>query len=296
VLPPGKNVQNGLALARDKHYTELRSIALSVRFANSSSHSKQRRRGFTLVELLTVIATIAVLAALLLPILSKAKVKAQRTTCLSNLRQLGFAWALYRDDNSDYLPESYPGKTGDNLDVWVRGDMSKLAEAGDQELLRQGKLYPYNRSVGIYHCSADRGVQIGGKTVPTVRSYSMNCFMGARKVGTDTIPSTAGDYVPFYARYSEIPHPEQAWVLLEEDERSINDGFFVTDPKGQIWFDLPAISPARHNYSYVLNFADGHSAIWRHRDSRTLRVCVARTEQPGNADLARLAQATATHK
>jgi hypothetical protein len=102
--------------------------------------------------------------------------------------------------------------------------------------------------------------------------------------------------VPFYAKYSEVPHPEQMWVLVEEDERSINDGFFVTDPTGQIWFDFPAISTARHNYSYVLNFADGHSAIWRHRDSRTMQVSMGRTEQPGNTDLARLASATTTRK
>ena len=266
---------------------------MTVTLANSGSHQAQRWRGFTLVELLTVIATIAVLAALLLPILSKAKVKAQRTTCLSNLRQLGLAWALYRDDNSDYLAESYPVN---NAEVWVRGDMSKINEAGNTDLLREGKLFPYNSSVGIYHCSADPGVEIGGKTVRTVRSYSMNSFMGARDLHSGPIPSTAGDYVPFFAKYSDIPHPDQMWVLVEEDERSINDGFFVTDPTGRIWFDFPAISAARHNFSYVLNFADGHSAIWRHRDPRTLKVCMGRTEQPGNSDLARLARATAIRK
>jgi hypothetical protein len=86
------------------------------------------------------------------------------------------------------------------------------------------------------------------------------------------------------------------WVLIEEDERSINDGFFVTDPTGQIWMDFPAMSAHRHNYSYVLDFADGHSSVWRYNDPRSVQVAVSMTEQPGNADLARLARATATPK
>ena len=84
------------------------------------------------------------------------------------------------------------------------------------------------------------------------------------------------------------------WVLLEQDERGIDDGFFVTDPKGGIWFDLPAMSLRRHNYSYVLNFADGHSEVWNYNDRSSFKVSVKGTEQPGNTDLARLGRATAT--
>jgi len=264
--------------------------------AKRYSRDSFQPRGFSLIELLTVISTIAILAALLFPILNKTKVKAQRTTCLSNLRQLGFAWALYRDDNGDYLAESYPGDRDPNPDVWVKGDMTKLQDAGNADLLREGKLYTYGGSAPIYHCPADRGVSIGGKIVPTVRSYSMNSFMGARPSSAPMIPSTARGYVDFFARGSDIPRPEQMWVLLEEDSRSINDGFFVTDPKGQIWYDWPTISAARHNYSYALNFADGHSATWRVTDPRSLRVTVTKTEQPGNADLQRLASATTVRK
>src|SRR5579864_3587476 len=81
-----------------------------------------RRQGFTLIELLAVIATIAILAALLLPVLSRAKIKAQRTACFSNLHQLGLAWVMYYTDNSDLLVESYPIN---NPYVWVEGDMTR---------------------------------------------------------------------------------------------------------------------------------------------------------------------------
>jgi prepilin-type N-terminal cleavage/methylation domain-containing protein len=258
-------------------------------------HSPQanRHRGFTILELLAVIATIATLAALLLPVLGKAKIKAQRTSCLSNLRQLGFAWVMYKDDNNDYLAESYPDH---NEDVWVKGDMTQTTQANNGDLIRQGKLYNYNQTLAIYHCPADRGVAINGAVTPTVRSYSMNCFMGARDSGAGVIPSTAGGYVPFYSTYAEIPRPSQLWVLLDEDERSINDGFFVTDPTGRIWFDFPANSAHRHNFSFSLNFADGHAEVWHYRDPRSRYVSLNKTEQPGNADLSRLATATATPK
>ncbi|MCX6923641.1 MAG: prepilin-type N-terminal cleavage/methylation domain-containing protein [Verrucomicrobia bacterium] len=252
-----------------------------------------RQQGFTLVELLTVIATIAILASLLLPILSKTKIKAQRTSCLSNLRQLGLAWIMYKDDNSNFLVESYPVN---NPEVWVEGDMTKPDEAGNVELLRRGKLFPYHLNESVYHCPTDRGVIVDGKLTPTVRSYSMNCFMGGRDPQVGPIPSTAEGFIPFYAKDSDIPHPEKMWVLLEEDERSINDGFFVTDPTGRIWIDFPTISSRRHAQSYVLNFADGHCTAWQYNDSRTLKVALNKTEQPGNTDLARLALATSTLK
>jgi hypothetical protein len=84
--------------------------------------------------------------------------------------------------------------------------------------------------------------------------------------------------------------------MIEEDERSINDGFFVTDPIAGVWFDFPAISINRHNYSFALDFVDGHSEIWHYTDSRTFQVSANQTEQPGNADLARLAGASTSLK
>ncbi len=70
---------------------------------------RSARPGFTLVELVIVLAIIAVLAALLFPATSRAKAKARLTQCASNLRQWGLAYRQYADDNEDYLPRRGQG-------------------------------------------------------------------------------------------------------------------------------------------------------------------------------------------
>ena len=66
-------------------------------------------KGFTLIELLVVIAIIAILAAILFPVFTRAKMAAQRSACLSNLRQLGTACHLYADKWDDYYPPARVG-------------------------------------------------------------------------------------------------------------------------------------------------------------------------------------------
>ena len=68
---------------------------------------RSAKPAFTLVELLVVIGIIAILISVLLPALTKAKAKAERISCLNNLRQLGICWYMYPGDNQDALVSNF---------------------------------------------------------------------------------------------------------------------------------------------------------------------------------------------
>ena len=127
---------------------------------------------FTLIELLVVIAIIAILAALLLPALTRAKVKAQDISCRSNLRQLQLCWNLYVDDNNQALPPTSTWPTSNGWESrepsWAVGDAKDDVSTTN---LQRGVLFPYNRSVGIYRCPADKTPVVGNPSLLRTRTY-----------------------------------------------------------------------------------------------------------------------------
>jgi len=221
--------------------------------------------GFTLIELLVVIGIIAVLMAVLLPALSRAKGLAQSIACLNNLKQLQTCWLMYANDHDGSLPPNlsvYDLSTGrpiPGLDLrmtWCAGNAQTDVNTVNIE---NGYLFRYNRSTAIYHCPADKA-RVAGTDVRHTRSYNMSQSVTGIRFGRVL------DHIPTFQKLTQIskPDPGNLFVFIGVHEDEITDSLFGIplpgDPYDGMWFDLPA---NRHHNGGNLSFADGHAEHWK---------------------------------
>lgn len=138
--------------------------------------------GFTLVELLVTIAVIAVLAAMLLPALSRARLAASRARCVSNLHQLGLAGQMYWEDNSGQAFR-YGGTLTNSGRLYWFGWIGAGAEGDRLFKPEEGALHPYLKGRGVELCpSLDRCVSpFKAKAGSPTYSYGYNLYLSAAK-------------------------------------------------------------------------------------------------------------------
>jgi prepilin-type N-terminal cleavage/methylation domain-containing protein/prepilin-type processing-associated H-X9-DG protein len=260
----------------------------NLRFINYQPNGgvRARRGAFTLIELLVVIAIIAILAAILLPVLNAAQERSRRIYCLNNLKELGMAWVMYASDNNDKIMPN-PAETAvispssvDNVQTtlqnWVNGYMQLAPNIGDNTntyYLVHALTGAYcNYKIGVFKCPDDTWKCVeNGVSMDRVRSYSMNyCMEGdaednAKLTASPPVPLNEtlwarGYYRSGYHRLADIgtrvkgPNVADAWVFCEEAAGSINNGCIAWGNSGG-WADTPA---SEHNQGCNFSFADGH--------------------------------------
>lgn len=243
--------------------------------------------GFTLVELLVVVAVIAILAGLLLPALSQSKMKAQGIVCMNNLRQIQVAWGLYTLDFEDRVPpninkpEWQSGRSAD-FPSWVAGWLSLpgsnvgpfFSSHNTNTLMLVGSDYRdfgsiggYATSPGIYKCPSDKSKgEIEGQLLPRVRTLAMNANIGVSP-SYEPVPRS----YRHYRKTHEFKKPSEVFVFLDEREDSINDGgFYVFMDARPNFMEITDYPAHYHNGSGSLVFADGHAEFKKWKDPRTI--------------------------
>jgi prepilin-type N-terminal cleavage/methylation domain-containing protein/prepilin-type processing-associated H-X9-DG protein len=260
--------------------------------------------GFTLIELLVAIAIIAILAAVLLPALSRAKSASQSTSCLNNLRQLQFGYQMYAEDNGDLQP---PNKAGPdpsggarNLPgAWVVGNAK--TDVGTSNI-QAGVLYNYVKAVGVYHCPADKSSVANFPGLSRTRSYTLDGWLISSDSAYDNgrgLSFTGLTYVfgPYKLSQHHLPPPSGVFAFIDEHEQSIDAGFFLIlqparfglDSATDAWRSLAA---DRHQQGANLSFLDGHVYHWRWRAPKVYRGFGAQaTPGPDLADHQRIQEA-----
>jgi prepilin-type N-terminal cleavage/methylation domain-containing protein/prepilin-type processing-associated H-X9-DG protein len=272
---------------------------------SSSGHRQKGRRApaFTLLELLVVLAVVAVCGVLLGPALARTQGDSRAFRCLNNTRELTRAWRLWTADNQDRL--LYAAEDSRHPETLVRTwvmtdwDWEGRRPWDPTVTVMKSPMWPYcGTNLNIWRCPSDWAQFWVNRVLRQwARTYVMNVYLGGWG-GTDGgWGETISDY-RLYLKFSEIndPPPAMLFVFIDTRPDSVNLGCFRTamagysppNPSAYGFWDLPGAS---HDGAASFSFADGHSELHCWLDKRTTPAAptsglIDRFHSPDNADVA----------
>ena len=246
------------------------------------------KKGFTLVELLVVISIIALLLSILLPALNKAKEQAKLAVCLSNMKQLGYIFKMYIEDNEYRFPfnddpstthDPYYFEWGDGEFAYGGARQTVSTFLADMPLPEDRMLYPYAKDFDLFFCPADNGENLGltmGYWKPTTfyavgSSYRYNYYNWENPTIKPMANASDGFVASGIANKKEnwVPHPSR-YILLHEPP-ALQWTWF-----GGRWFlwhfargETTVTDPGLARSPFISNilFVDGHAGTFDFTDT-----------------------------
>jgi prepilin-type N-terminal cleavage/methylation domain-containing protein len=255
-----------------------------MRLANKKSGPFQRppkglRRaqaeGFTLIELLVVIAIIAILAAILLPVLSKARLKATQTYCVNNQKEFSAGWLMYVDDNKQNLLQA---NSASGSSIWPNTDVGggfwginpnapPLASQPNRgvamtdvenDLVTNNLLAPYIKNPQVFHCPGDIRFNLPIGTGNSI-GWAFDSYAITENVENDH--DNNNENTDGFSTMASIRKSSDCVICVEQaDTRGYNNGTFalkVTLKPTTI--DFTDVFSMYHGRIGTFSFADGHA-------------------------------------
>jgi len=194
----------------------------------NSTH-RHLRSAFTLVELLTVIAIVGILAAIIIPVVGKVRDSARKTECVSNLRQIGTSMRLYANENRGNFPPMTPPLAGGGTGTWVDAIFPYLATRSSSA---QGAVASGDLLSTVFICPK------GTDPSPNNNTYGYNEGLPPQGAAFDTQPKTI----------NAVVSPGQTMLAVDYNQRR-----FQLTNNNKI-----SASAMRHDGTLNLVFVDGH--------------------------------------